>query len=103
MSSSSYVIEPGTQDLSAHNGHRVEITGTLAPANSMSGAASGSAGAGSATPSGTVPPAGSNTGATAGSTTTASGAPDTSAMASASGGGQRIQVTSVKMIAASCQ
>jgi hypothetical protein len=74
MSGSSYILDGGSQDLSAHAGHRIEVTGTLSP--SMSGSA-GSA------------PTGSSAGATS------------SAGASASSG-QHLQVTSVKMISANC-
>ena len=116
-SSSSYILDPGTQDLSGHTGHRIEVTGNLAPSNSMSGAGrsapstSGSTGetatgstvdsSASGDRSGGTPGSGST--ATAPPVTSPSGAVSPSAMASSMGGGQRIQVVSARMITANCQ
>jgi hypothetical protein len=77
-SGTSYILEPSAAaDLSAHNGHKIEVTGTLAPSSSSSGGAGATAGAGAA-------------GAAGGAS-------------SARAASQRIQVTSVKMVSASCK
>jgi hypothetical protein len=72
-----YILEGKTSDLPNHVNHQVEITGKLDPSNSTSGS--------SATASGST---------TAGTPTSGAGrpAPD----------GQRLQVESVKMVAATC-
>lgn len=130
MSSSSYVLEPGSQNLSSHIGHRIEVTGTLAPANSMSGAGR-PIDAGTATDAGNTGAPGAGAGRTPAHTTGAPGAtpapgqtgrvsevpsfdkspasePPPGAGAITSGassmrGGQRLQVNSVRMISSSCE
>ena len=85
-SGSTYILEPGSkpgsQDLSAHAGHKVEITGTLA----------GPPNPGAAT-------AGTSTDITRGTTATAQ--PSANATASTPAA-QRLQVASVKMISQTC-
>ena len=71
-SGASYVLEGKTDELAAHAGHKVEITGAPAPASASSSSPS------------------SSSGALASSSSSASSA-------------QRLQVTSVKMVAATCQ
>jgi hypothetical protein len=71
-SGTSYILEPSAAaDLSAHNGHKIEVTGTLAPASSSSSGAAGS---------------------TAGAAGSAARAAH-----------QHIQVSSVKMVSATCK
>jgi hypothetical protein len=80
MSGSTYMLE-GKQDLSAHAGHKVEITGTL------DGMANSGAAASTATATGRAESATSQTGASAAASMPA---------------GQRLQVSSVKMISPNC-
>jgi hypothetical protein len=96
MSGTTYILEPSTQpgapDLAAHNGHKVEVTGTLAGmpnANGVAGAAAAGAVTGSTTDR---PSSGSARATTATAQTTAD----------ATAASQRIQVTSVTMISQSC-
>jgi hypothetical protein len=83
MSGSTYLLE-GKQDLAAHAGHKVEITGTLAG----------------------TPNAGEHS--TAGATSTSTGRAESATAQTgtsapgAMSGGQRLNVASVKMIAANC-
>jgi hypothetical protein len=79
MSGSTYLLEPGSQDMSAHAGHKVEITGTLAGMPASSTAAANTADPARAT----------------------SSAAQTTANASGPVG-QRLRVSSVKMISANC-
>jgi hypothetical protein len=94
MSAATYILEGRDADLTPHNGHQVEVTGTIASAAPSSGATSGTApgstAAGGATASPGAPAAGST-----------SSAPAASASSAASSG-QRIQVASVKMISSTC-
>jgi len=81
MRGSTYVLEGRGSELSPHNGHQVEITGTLASASS--------------------------TGSSSATTTTPGAAGTTSSSPSASSSGssstaQHIDVTSVRMIASTC-
>jgi len=81
MSGSTYVLEGRDSELSQHNGHQVEVTGTLASASS--------------------------TGSSSGATTTSGAAGTSSSSPSASSSGssasaQHINVTSVRMIASTC-
>jgi len=90
MSGSTYVLEGRDSELSQHNGHQVEVTGTLASASST-GSSSGA----------------STTGSSSGATTTSGAAGTSTSSPSASSSGssasaQHINVTSVRMIASTC-
>jgi hypothetical protein len=92
-----YTLEGPAADLTPHVGHRIEVTGTMAPRST--GTTGGAAtGAGTATGTGAATPgagAGTATGAgTAGAGATTAGA--------ARGMSPRFTVTSVKMISADC-
>jgi hypothetical protein len=88
MSGSTYILEPGaTQpvpDLSAHMGHKVEITGTLAGTPNP-----GPAAAATTSTDGTRP-------------TSATAQTSANAAAASMPASQRLQVASVKMIAQTC-
>jgi hypothetical protein len=88
VSGSTYILEPGTkpgsQDLSAHAGHKVEITGTLA------GSPAATSGAATASPS-------TETGRATSATSQTS-----PSLAGAMPASQRLQVASVKMISQTC-
>jgi hypothetical protein len=107
MSASRYILEPGSQDLSAHSGHKVEVTGTLASAGASPSAGASSSGAGAAgTTAGTSTATGNTAGGAPSGGATATATPPTAsgagATASSMGAGQRIQVASVRMIASTC-
>jgi hypothetical protein len=88
MRGSTYILEGQASELSQHNGHEVEVTGTLASAASSTGSTGSSTGAASSSPgaAGTTPGSSAST-AAGGSTASA---------------GQRLNVTSVRMIASTC-
>jgi hypothetical protein len=90
-----YTLEGNAADLTAHVGHRIEVTGTMAPM--MNRGAGATTGTGTATGTGaTTTGAGA---ATATGTGTATGAAATTAARAMS---PRFTVTSVKMISADC-
>jgi hypothetical protein len=101
-----YILEPGSEDLTAQNGHRVEVTGTLAP-SLMSGPGSGSGASGDTTASSGSGASGNRAGGpSAGELADgrASGGRATgSDAAMPTSGTQRILVTSVRTIAQNCQ
>jgi hypothetical protein len=86
MSGTTYILEqgtkPGSQDLSAHAGHKVEITGTLAGTPNP-----GVTGANTSTETGRATSSTSQTSVTAPETAKA---------------GQRLQVATVKMLSPNC-
>lgn len=93
MSGTTYVLEqgtkPGSQDLSAHAGHKVEITGTLTgtPNPAATGATTTTTGANTSTETGRATSSTAQTSVTASETAKA---------------GQRLQVASVKMLSPNC-
>lgn len=104
-----HLMADSANDLSKHVGHQIEVTGTLASAGAgrhsgMSGTgATGTTGSGT-TGSGAAAPTDSTTGST-GSTTggTAAGAGSMAAMAGKAAAASVLQVSSIKMIAATCR
>ncbi len=99
MAGSTYILEGRESDLTQHNGHQVEVTGTLA-ASSSTGSTSGTTGAGSTGAAGAGTTPGSSPGTTPNGSAASGGSSASGSTASAAA--QRIQVTSVRMIASSC-
>jgi len=97
MSGSTYILEGRESELAQHRGHQIEVTGTLAASTSPgAGSSSGSAGSGA-----TTSPGATGSGNTTSGTTAASGG-SSSSSGSMAGAGQRVQVTSVRMISSTC-
>jgi hypothetical protein len=103
MRGSTYILEGRESELAQHNGHEVEVTGTLMSATSGSGSSTagttGSTGAsGAPAPGSTSSPGSTSTPGASGTTASGTTAPSGgSSMAS-----QHLQVTSVRMIASTC-
>jgi hypothetical protein len=103
MSGSTYILDGRDAELAQHNGHQVEVTGMMA-SSSSTGASAGTAMPGSSSASGSTGSGSSASGASAPTSGASTSTPGSGSTASSmtSAGGQRLQVTSIKMLASTC-